>query len=66
MPTVSVSGLSTVLVGGLVISLSVLLAVAGLIFVQHRVPLELRQAHNVPLGLIYGALYVTFGVIIGF
>ena len=66
MPTVSVSGLSTVLVGGLVISLSVLLALAGLIFVQHRVPLELRQAHNVPLGVIYGALYVSFGVIIGF
>ncbi len=43
-----------------------LLAVAGLIFTQHRIPLELRQSHNVPLGLIYGALYVTFGVIIGF
>ena len=43
-----------------------LFAVAGLIFAQHRIPLELRQAHNVPIGLIYGALYVTFGVIIGF
>jgi hypothetical protein len=43
-----------------------LLAVAGLIFAQHRIPLELRQSHNVPIGLIYGALYVTFGVIIGF
>jgi hypothetical protein len=63
---VLVSGLSTILAGGLVISLAVLLAVAGLIFAQHRVPLELRQAHNVPLGLIYGALYVSFGVIIGF
>ena len=43
-----------------------LFAVAGLIFAQHRIPLELRRAHNVPVGLIYGALYVTFGVIIGF
>ena len=43
-----------------------LFAIAGLIFAQHRIPLELREAHNVPLGLIYGALYVTFGVIIGF
>ena len=43
-----------------------LFAIAGLIFMQHRIPLELREAHNVPLGLIYGALYVTFGVIIGF
>ena len=56
----------TVLLGGLIILLSVLLAVAGLIFAQHRIPLELRQGHNVPLGLIYGALYVTFGVIVGF
>jgi Protein of unknown function (DUF4239) len=58
--------LSTVLLGGLILSLSMLLAVAGLIFAQHRIPLELREAHNVPIGLIYGALYVTFGVIIGF
>jgi hypothetical protein len=58
--------LSTVLVGGFILALAMLLAVAGLIFAQQRVPLELRQAHNVPLGLIYGALYVTFGVIIGF
>ena len=56
----------TVLVGGLVLSLATLFTVAGLIFAQHRIPLELRQAHNVPIGLIYGALYVTFGVIIGF
>jgi hypothetical protein len=52
--------------GGLVLLLAMLLAVAGLIFTQRRVPLELRQEHNVPLGLVYGALYVTFGVIIGF
>ncbi|MBV9455883.1 MAG: DUF4239 domain-containing protein, partial [Rubrobacter sp.] len=50
----------------MVISLAVLLAIAGLIFAQHRISLELRQVHNVPLGLIYGALYVTFGVITGF
>ena len=58
--------MSTVLLGGLIISLAMLFAIAGLIFAQHRIPLELREAHNVPLGLIYGALYVTFGVIIGF
>jgi len=43
-----------------------LLAVSGLIFTQYRIPLELRQSHNVPIGVIYGALYVTFGVIVGF
>lgn len=43
-----------------------LLAISGLIFAQHRIPLEFRQAHNVPISIIYGALYITFGVIIGF
>lgn len=43
-----------------------LLAVSGLVFVQHRIPLEFRQSHNVPISVIYGAISVTFGVIIGF
>jgi hypothetical protein len=43
-----------------------LLAVSGLIFTQHRISLEFRQAHNTPISIIYGALYITFGVIIGF
>ena len=58
--------MSTVLLGGLILSLAILLAVLGLIFAQHRIPLELRQSHNVPISIIYGALSVTFGVIIGF
>jgi hypothetical protein len=45
---------------------AVLLSVLGLIFVQHQVPLEFRQSHNVPISVIYGALSITFGVIIGF
>jgi len=52
--------------GATILFVAVLLAVSGLIFVQHRVPLEFREAHNVPIGVIYGALSVTFGVIIGF
>ena len=62
----AVSILSTFLLGGLILSLAILLAVSGLIFAQHRIPLALRQSHNVPISIIYGALYVTFGVIIGF
>jgi hypothetical protein len=58
--------LATVLLGALILSLALLLAVAGLIFAQHRISLEFRQAHNVPISIIYGALSVTFGVIIGF
>ena len=58
--------LSTVLSGMLILSLAILLAVSGLIFAQRRIPLRLRQAHNVPISIIYGALYVTFGVTVGF
>jgi uncharacterized protein DUF4239 len=58
--------LSTLLLGGLILPLSILLAVVGLLIVHHRIPLESRQSHNVPIGVIYGAISVTFGVIIGF
>ena len=51
---------------GLLTVLAVLLAVAGLILVQRYIPLEFRKAHNDTLGLIYGVLYVAFGVIVGF
>src|ERR671933_2336025 len=30
------------------------------------IPLKVRQSHNVPIGVIYGAISVAFGVIIGF
>ena len=58
--------MTRVLLGGLVLSLAMLLAVAGLILTQRLVPLELRQSHNTTIGIIYAALHVTFGVIIGF
>ncbi len=58
--------MSTLLLGGLILSLSILLAVLGLLIAQHRIPLESRQSHNVPIGVVYGAVSVTFGVIIGF
>ena len=58
--------MSTVLLGGLVLLLAILLAVSGLIFAQRMIPLELRQSHNVPISIIYGAISVAFGVIIGF
>ena len=54
------------LLGVVILSLAILLAVAGLIFVQRRIPLELRQSHNDTIGIIYGALHLAFGVIIGF
>ena len=46
--------------------LSVLLAVGGLVLVQRLVPLPLRESHNAAIGIIYAALYVMFGVMVGF
>ena len=46
--------------------LAVLLAVGGLLLVQRHIPLEFRKAHNDTLSIIYGTLYVVFGVIVGF
>ncbi len=48
------------------VSLAVTLAVAGLALVQRLVPLPIRQAHNAATGVIYSALYVLFGVTLGF
>jgi hypothetical protein len=50
----------------LTVSLAVTLAVAGLALVQRLVPLPVRQAHNAATGVIYAALYVLFGVTLGF
>jgi hypothetical protein len=44
----------------------VALAVAGLAVVQRLVPLPIREAHNDATGVIYAALYVMFGVTVGF
>lgn len=46
--------------------LAVSLAVVGLLLTQRHIPLEFRKAHNDTLSIIYGTLYVTFGVIVGF
>ncbi len=58
--------MSTVFWGFLILSLSVLLAVGGLVLVQRLVPLSLRESHNTAIGIIYAALYVMFGVMVGF
>jgi hypothetical protein len=55
---------STALFGILAVSLAV--AVAGLALVQRLVPLSIRQTHNTATGTIYSALYVLFGVTLGF
>lgn len=56
----------TVTLGILIVSVSVLLAVAGLVIVQRRMPLEEREAHNAAIGIVYAAFYVMFGMMVGF
>ena len=46
--------------------LAIFLAVVGVLLAQRHVPLEFRKAHNDTLSVIFAALYVTFGVIVGF
>ena len=58
--------LYTTLFGVAILSLAVLAAIAGLMLAQRWVSLELRQSHNLTIGIVYGALHVSFGVIIGF
>jgi hypothetical protein len=62
----AIGDLATALLGVFILAVSVSLAVAGLVLAQRRIPLELRQSHNVAIGVVYGALQITFGVIVGF
>jgi hypothetical protein len=57
---------TTAFYGLLVVLLAVTLAVAGLLLVQRLVPLSVRESHNAGIGIIYAALYVMFGVMVGF
>ncbi len=58
--------MTTAFYGFLVVSLAVTLAVAGLLLAQRLVPLSIRESHNADIGIIYAALYVMFGVMVGF
>jgi hypothetical protein len=48
------------------ILLLTLLGAAGVPLTQRLVPVEQRKPHNTAIGIIYGGLYVLFGVIVGF
>ena len=58
--------MATALLAVFILVASVSLAVVGVVLAQRRIPLELRQSHNVAIGVVYGALQITFGVIVGF
>jgi hypothetical protein len=52
----------TVLWGVLVVGLSV----AGFAVVRRFLPMDLRETHNANTAVIFGALYVMYGLIVGF
>src|SRR4028118_1356038 len=52
--------------GLLTVLASVVAAVAGLIVTLRLVRLPIRERNNTPIGTIYAALYVMFGVSVGF
>jgi hypothetical protein len=56
----------TALWGVLVVGLSVALAVAGFAVVRRFVPMHLRESHNANTAVIFGALYVMYGLLVGF
>ncbi len=75
MPFTEVSGgekegellvLTTSFYGFLIALASVVTAVAGLMLAQRLIPLRIRERNNTATGTIYAALYVMFGVSVGF
>ena len=57
---------TTALIGLLVVLLAVMIAVAGLLVVHRLVPLSIRETNTAAIGVIYAALYVMFGMMVGF
>jgi Protein of unknown function (DUF4239) len=58
--------MSTTVLGILVVSLALSIAVAGLFFVRHLTSLNLREEHNAVAGFIYSVLGVAYAVVLGF
>ncbi len=58
--------LTTFFYGLLIVLASVVAAVTGLMVAQRLIPLPIRERNNTATGTIYAALYVVFGVSVGF
>ncbi len=58
--------LSTAFFGGAVVLASVLAALAGLVLARRLIPLPVRERHTTATGTIYAAVYVMFGLSVGF
>jgi hypothetical protein len=57
---------ATAIWGIVVVSVAVAGAVAGLILVQRLVPFSVRESHNATTATMFGALYVVYGLMVGF
>lgn len=49
-----------------VVFVAVTVAVAGLTLVQRLIPLPVREEHNATTATMFGALYVVYGLMVGF
>ncbi|HEV8045152.1 MAG TPA: DUF4239 domain-containing protein [Rubrobacter sp.] len=57
---------ATVVWGVVVVTLSVARALAGMILVGRLVPFSVRESHNANTATMFGALYVMYGLMVGF
>ena len=58
--------MATVVWGVVVVFGAVVLALAGMIPVRRLVPFSVRESHNANTATMFGALYVIYGLIVGF
>ncbi len=58
--------MNTTILGILVVSLALSIAVAGLLLVRRLTSLNLREEHNAVAGFIYSVLGVAYAVVLGF
>jgi Protein of unknown function (DUF4239) len=58
--------LLTILSGALILLAALMLSIGGLVLVYRLVPVSLLEAHYGATGAIYAALYVMFGISLGF
>ena len=58
--------MATVVWGVVVVFGAVVLAVAGLVPMGRMVPFPARESHNAHTAIMFGALYVVYGLMVGF
>lgn len=58
--------MATVVWGVVVVFGAVVLAVVGLVLARRLVPFQVRESHNSHTATMFGALYVVYGLMVGF